>query len=75
MSFDESHFRPAKLVLADGTIYNGSTFGAENCPSGGGCVQYEHDRLSGNMYRPLVRGSACRDDLHPDRERRCEFGR
>ena len=34
MSFDELHFRPAKLVLADGTIYNGSTFGAETVRAG-----------------------------------------
>lgn len=29
MSFDGSEFRPAKLVLADGTVYSGTAFGAE----------------------------------------------
>ena len=34
MSFDEFHFRPAKLMLADGTVYNGSAFGAETVRAG-----------------------------------------
>ena len=51
-----------KLILKDGTEYEGKSFGANKSVSGGSCF-CNWDGRTGNPYRPVFQGSDFSDDL------------
>ena len=47
--------RTATLMLDDGTVFRGYSFGYERPVAGEGGVQYRYDRISGELDGPFVR--------------------
>ena len=62
----------ARLVLEDGSFFDGVACGADGDASRRGRVQHEHDRLPGNPDRSVLRGPDRHDDVPGDRQLRRE---
>ena len=59
---------PAILVLKDGTVFRGTSIGAEGLAVGRGGVQHRHDRLPGNPHRSVVLPADRHADLSAHRQ-------